>query len=99
MFKQHSHTTGETVTIEFEGTSLQVPETTTIAAAVLSHGGKTHTRLSPTSGEKRAPFCFMGVCHECLVEIDGIPNQQACIIEVKEGMKIRRQLGLPGGDE
>lgn len=99
MFKQHSHTTGKTVTIEFEGTSLQVPETTTIAAAVLSHGGKTHTRLSPVSGEKRAPFCFMGVCHECLVEIDGIPNQQACIIEVKEGMKIRRQLELPGGDE
>lgn len=99
MFKQHSHTTDKTVTIEFEGASLQVPETTTIAAAVLNQGGKTHTRLSPASGEKRAPFCFMGVCHECLVEIDGIPNQQACIIEVKEGMKIRRQLGLPGGDE
>jgi predicted molibdopterin-dependent oxidoreductase YjgC len=99
MFKQHSHTTGKTVTIEFEGTPLQVPETITIAAAVLGHGGKTHTRLSPASGEKRAPYCFMGVCHECLVEIDGIPNQQACIIEVKEGMKIRRQLELPGGDE
>ena len=99
MFKQHSDTPGKTVTIEFEGTSLQVPETTTIASAVLSHGGKTHIRLSPASGEKRAPFCFMGVCHECLVEIDGIPNQQACIIEVKEGMKIRRQLELPGGGE
>ncbi len=99
MFKQHSHKTDRTVTIEFEGTSLQVPETITIAAAVLGHGGKTHTRLSPASGEKRAPYCFMGVCHECLVEIDGIPNQQACIIEVKEGMKIRRQLELPGGDE
>lgn len=99
MFKQQSHTTGKTVTIEFEGTFLQVPETTTIAAAVLSHGGKTHTRLAPASGEKRAPFCFMGVCHECLVEIDGIPNQQACIIEVQEGMKIRRQLELPGGDK
>jgi len=99
MFKQQSQTTGKTVTVEFEGTRLQVPETTTIAAAVLSHGGKTHTRLSPASGAKRAPFCFMGVCHECLVEVDGIPNQQACIIEVKEGMKIRRQLELPGGDE
>ncbi len=99
MFKQYNQDTGKTVTIDFEGTALQVPETTTIAAAVLSRGGKNHTRLSPVSGEKRAPFCFMGVCHECLVEIDGIPNQQACIIEVKEGMKIRRQLELPGGDE
>ena len=99
MFKQHSNKTGKTVTIEFEGTALQVPETTTIAAAVLSHGGKRHTRLSPAGGEKRAPYCFMGGCHECLMEIDGIPNQQACLLEVKEGMKIRRQLGLPGGEE
>ncbi len=99
MLKQYSQKTGKTVSIEFEGIALDVPETTTVAAAVLSHGGKTHTRLSPASGEKRGPYCFMGVCHECLVEIDGIPNQQACIIEVKEGMKIRRQLGLPGGEE
>ncbi len=99
MLKQYSQQTGKTVSIEFEGIALDVPETTTVAAAVLSHGGKTHTRLSPASGEKRGPYCFMGVCHECLVEIDGIPNQQACIIEVKEGMKIRRQLGLPGGEE
>jgi len=99
LFKQHSQEVCKTVTIEFEGTVLQVPEITTVASVILSHGGKKHTRLSPVSGEKRAPYCFMGVCHECLVEIDGIPDQQACIIQVKEGMKIRRQPGLPGGDE
>ena len=99
LLKQHSQKMGRTVAIEFEGATLQVPDTMTVAAAILSHGGKNHIRLSPVSGEKRAPYCFMGVCHECLVEIDGAPNQQACIIEVREGMKIRRQLGLPGGDE
>ena len=97
MFKQPSQKIGKTVTIEFEGNVLQVPETMTVAAVVLSHAGKKHTRRSPVSGQERAPYCFMGVCHECLVEIDGVPNQQACLIEVKEGMKIRRQLGLPGG--
>ena len=99
MFKQFRQKIDKTVTIEFEGTRLQVPDTITVAAAVLSNGGKKHPRLSPVSGEKRAPCCFMGVCHECLMEINGIPDQQACIIEVKEGMKIRRQLGLPGGGE
>ena len=99
LLKQHSQELGKTVTIEFEGTVLQVPETTTVAAAILSQGGKNHTRLSPVSGEERAPYCFMGVCHECLVEIDGIPNQQACITQVKEGMKIRRHFVLSGGDE
>jgi predicted molibdopterin-dependent oxidoreductase YjgC len=37
----------------------------------------------------------MGVCHECLMEIDGMPDQQACLIEVKDGMKVERQTGLP----
>ena len=99
MFKPHNRKKDKTVTIEFEGRALQVSETITVAAAILSHAGKKHTRTSPVSGEARAPYCFMGVCHECLVEIDGIPGQQACLIEVKEGMKIKRQLELPGGED
>lgn len=90
---------GRSVTVDFEGSAVTVPAEISVAAAVLAHGGKDHTRKSPIGGENRAPFCFMGVCHECLVEIDGLPNQQACIIEVREGMKIKRQLELPGGDE
>lgn len=99
MFKHYSEKIGPTVTIEFEGVVLTVPDTLTVAAAVLANAGKPYTRLSPESGEKRGPYCFMGVCHECLMEINGIPDQQACIIEVKEGMKIRRQTNLLGGGE
>jgi predicted molibdopterin-dependent oxidoreductase YjgC len=99
MFKQHAMKTEKTVTIDFEGTSLQVPETTTVAAAVLSQGGGGYIRHSPVTGEKRAPYCFMGVCHECLVEIDGVHNQQACIVEVREGMRVRRQPRLQGGEK
>ena len=33
----------------------------------------------------------MGVCFECLVEIDGRPNQQACQAIIRDGMQIRRQ--------
>jgi predicted molibdopterin-dependent oxidoreductase YjgC len=36
---------------------------------------------------------MMGVCFECLVEIDGRPNQQACMTRVREGMRVRRQQG------
>lgn len=39
---------------------------------------------------------MMGVCFECLVEIDGIPNRQACMIPVREGMVVRRQKGAIG---
>jgi len=96
MFKPYTQKQGESITIDFEGTPIEVPAGITVAAAVMGPVGKDHIRRSPVNGEKRAPFCFMGVCHECLMEINGIPDQQACIIEVKEGMKIKRQMNLPG---
>ena len=99
MFKHYNEKTEPTVTIEFEGVFLTVPDTLTVADAVLGHAGKRYIRNSSVSGAKRGPYCFMGVCHECLMEINGIPDQQACIIEVKEGMKIRRQTGLEGDGE
>jgi NADH dehydrogenase/NADH:ubiquinone oxidoreductase subunit G len=36
---------------------------------------------------------MMGVCFDCLVNIDGQPNRQACMTPVREGMVVRRQLG------
>jgi len=80
------------VTIEFDGSAITVPSGTTVAAAVLS-AGSTHTRLSPVNGTPRAPYCLMGVCFECLMEIDGRANQRACQTTVESGMRIRRQNG------
>jgi predicted molibdopterin-dependent oxidoreductase YjgC len=45
------------------------------------------------SGTHRAPYCMMGACFDCLVEIDGIPNQQACQTLVREGMRVNLQKG------
>jgi predicted molibdopterin-dependent oxidoreductase YjgC len=95
MFEQYRPETGATVDIDFEGVRLTVPAGITVAAAVMGPAGEYYIRRSPAGGDKRAPFCFMGVCHECLMEIDGMPDQQACIIEVRDGMTIRRQAGLP----
>ena len=41
----------------------------------------------------RGVFCGIGVCFDCLVVRDGIPNQRACIVEVKPGMKVQTQVG------
>ena len=95
MFKPDKPDNRQTLGIDFEGTQLIVPAGITVAAAVMGYSGENYIRRSPVSGEKRAPFCFMGVCHECLMEIDGMPDQQACIIEVRDGMHIKRQSGLP----
>lgn len=85
------------VTVTVEGKSIAVPASDSVAAAVFA-AGFGHTRTSPIGGQKRAPYCMMGVCFECLVEIDGIPNQQACMTPVKEGMQINLQKGARGID-
>ena len=84
----------ETVTVHFEGKAHEVPEGISVAAAVLGHAHGEHTSINPVTGEARAPYCLMGVCFECLVEIDGRPNMQACLVTVREGMRIKRQTEL-----
>lgn len=82
----------ETIEIEVNGEMVQVPRQHTIAAALLGAGVKIF-RHTPVSGRPRGPLCMMGVCFECLVEIDGVPNQQACMREVEPGMRVRLQDG------
>ena len=76
------------VPVEFAGQPLDLPEGANLAAALLAAGVQVF-RHSPVSGAPRAPYCMMGACFECLVEIDGVVRQ-ACMLEVSEGMRIAR---------
>lgn len=82
----------DVVTITFDGKPLSVPTGISVAAALLL-AGVDHTRRNPVSSDPRAPYCMMGVCFECLMEIDGQPSTQACLVPVCEGMAVRRQNG------
>ena len=86
------------VVVTLDGAEVSVPEGVSVAAALLSLG-KTTIRNTVVSGAPRAPFCMMGVCFECLVEIDGVANQRACQRQVVDGMVLRRQLQPRGGAE
>ena len=79
------------VNVTFEGKPCAVPAGKTVAAALLGDAHAGYTSIHPLTGERRAPFCMMGTCFECLVEIDGQPNRQACLTIVREGMDIKRQ--------
>ena len=92
MFKRLEDSPAKSVTVTIDGQTVQVPKGESVAAAVLVHGPG-HTRTTPVSGAPRAPFCMMGVCFECLMVIDGQPNQRACRERVHEGMTIERQHG------
>ena len=84
------------VEVQIDGVSTRVREGESVAAALLASGVRS-PRTTPVSGAPRAPYCMMGVCFECLVEIDGVLNRQSCQIPVEEGMQIRRQQGTGHG--
>lgn len=68
-----------------------VPEGSTLWAA-MALAGETATRISPVTRQARSAYCAMGICFECMVEIDGMPNQQACLTQVREGMSVNCQV-------
>lgn len=72
------------VAVSFAGQELRLPEGANLAAALLG-AGITTFRHTPVSGAPRGPFCMMGACFDCLVEVDGI-SRQACMMEVSEGL-------------
>ena len=76
------------VQVWFDGKPLQLPQGANLAAAMLAAGVRVF-RHTPISGAPRAPFCMMGACFECLVDIDGAVRQ-ACMLDVEEGMRIFR---------
>jgi D-hydroxyproline dehydrogenase subunit gamma len=80
------------VTLLVEGRPVAACAGDTVAAALLA-AGMLVTRTTPTSGAPRSPFCLMGACFDCLMEIDGVPNRQACMTQVRDGMTVARQHG------
>jgi predicted molibdopterin-dependent oxidoreductase YjgC len=92
MFRKRPDTLAATVPVTVEGRDIRVPEGASAAAAMLL-AGLASTRETPVTGASRAPYCLMGVCFECLAEIDGQPNRQSCMVTVAPGMAIRRQRG------
>lgn len=64
-----------------------------MVAGVLARLEPFFSRTNPVSGDRRAPYCMMGVCFECLVRVDGVSSVQSCLMPVREGMAVERQTG------
>ena len=89
MFRPVMTKTGKPVAFQFEDEIITAIDGDNVAAALLE-AGKIQFRTAKKR-DMRGPYCMMGVCFECLVEIDGRPNQQACQAMIRDGMQIRRQ--------
>lgn len=92
MYAQRPEARPATVEVLVDGQTIRVPEGASAAAAVLV-AGMPALRSTPVGGAPRLPYCMMGVCFDCLAEIDGVPNRQACMVTVAPGMRIAPQRG------
>lgn len=68
-----------------DGAIRRVPASISVAAALLSLNLSFRRSVS---GQHRAAVCGMGVCFECRVRIDGLAQQRACQVTVRDGMTV-----------
>jgi len=78
------------VTVDGEAVEAYAGET---AATVLLAAG--HIMYQPVRDNHpvKSLFCGMGVCFNCAVTINGVPNTRACVTPVSEGMVIETNWG------
>ena len=84
---------GRALSITVDGQDLVAYEGESLAAALIASGRRL-TRWTARTAEPRGYFCGMGVCQDCLVTADGSPNVRACMLPVRDGLRIETQRGL-----
>jgi len=84
-------------TVTFDGVAIQALPGRTIAATLWS-AGVVSWRRTRGRGEPRGVFCGIGVCFDCLVTVNGRPNQRACLLPAAPGDAIRTQEGTGHDD-
>jgi predicted molibdopterin-dependent oxidoreductase YjgC len=78
---------GKPVKLMVDGKTIDAYSGETVATALLA--ADIHIfRLSQKNKQPRGIYCGMGACYECLVTINGIHAQRACITPVADGMQV-----------
>lgn len=78
---------GERINLTVDGKPIDAYKGETVAAAMLAAGIRTFHK-SHKHQQPRSLYCGMGICYECLVTINGVHAQRACVTLVEDGMQI-----------
>ncbi|MDQ6753817.1 MAG: (2Fe-2S)-binding protein [Actinomycetota bacterium] len=71
----------------FDGRPLTAEPGQSVGAALTEAGVKSW-RSTRVAGKPRGLFCGIGICFDCLLTIDAVPNQRACLAPAQEGMQL-----------
>jgi len=89
---------GTAFTLTFDGRPIEALPGQTVAAALWAAGDMSW-RTTRGSGVSRGVFCGIGICHDCLVTVDGRPNLRACLVPAEPGADVRTQEGTGHHDD
>ncbi len=84
---------GQQFEMEVDGKRIVAHEGETVAAALMAAGVRTH-RITAKRHESRGMYCGIGLCYECLMVINGVPNTRACQTPATPGARIETQIGI-----
>jgi sarcosine oxidase subunit alpha len=88
---------GEPTTIELDGEQVRAFAGEPVAVALFASGVRLLSR-SPKYHRPRGLFCASGHCASCLMRIDGRPNQRACLVPSRPGLRCERQNAFPDAE-
>jgi len=77
------------LTLFFEDQVVVAAAGESVASALLAAGIMIFG-INQASNRPRVPRCLIGNCFECLVEIEGEGRRQACLVPVRDGMRVRK---------
>lgn len=79
-------------TFQFDGAPVEFRPGQTIGAALVA-ARRPSWRTTRVNGSPRGIFCGIGVCFDCLVTVEGQPNQRACLVRAEQGLDVTAQEG------
>jgi predicted molibdopterin-dependent oxidoreductase YjgC len=79
-------------TFTFDGGPVPFRPGQTVGAALMA-AGRPAWRTTRVGGSPRGIFCGIGICFDCLVTVDGEPNQRACLVRAEPGQTVTTQEG------
>ncbi len=82
---------GLEIEFEVDGERMVAYEGETVAAALIASGRRTF-RHTAKHDSPRGIFCGMGICFDCLMTVNDVPNVRTCMTPVEPGMKVLTQM-------
>ncbi len=81
---------GPAFTFTFDGRPMPAHPGDSIGAALLAADVRA-LRRTRVASRPRGLFCGIGACFDCLVTINGVPSQRACLIPAAPGDTVETQ--------